>query len=136
MRFELQVKLASFEFFHVQQVVDQLAQALTVVLGNTQQAFTGRWQAAGGTVTQQADRAADSGQRGTQLMADGGQEFAFQITGPADLGNVVHYYDGRAGAGVFGVKLTAAAQYLAQGLADGSNTDFNVVDCLAAPGAQ
>ena len=68
---QIQAHFAGLDFFAVQNVVDQPDQALTVVLGNVDQAFGRIGQDTGNPAGNQPQRAANGGQRRTQFVADG-----------------------------------------------------------------
>ena len=80
-RLHVEAQLAGHQLFHIQQVIDELRQALAVLVGDLQQgAHLGR-QAAHGAAGEQADGAGNRGQRGAQLMAHGGQELGLHPVG-------------------------------------------------------
>ncbi len=106
---QVELHLAGFELVHVQQIVDQVAEALAVVLGDAQHgAHTLRYRAEGSAVDQ-AERAGDGGERGAQLVADGGDELALEALDAFGLA-LIHGGAGDAQRVATGVALDVAAQ--------------------------
>src|SRR3990167_1596719 len=136
MGLQVEDHLAGNQLVHVQEVVDQQAQALTVLLGDLEhRGHACRHRAEGATVDQ-AEGATDGGQRSAQFVADGGDEVALQLLDALVLGDVVedgYSTDLAAIDGVQGVGIHRDKAYRLPGQHDAV---FLVADVLAGQGAQ
>ncbi len=94
MQLQIEGHLASDQLVHVQQVVDQVGQALAVLVGDVEHLSHGFGDFAHHAAFDQAQRAGDRGQRRAQFMADGGHELALHRLDAFAFGDVVHHHDG------------------------------------------
>ncbi len=85
---QFEAHLAGGDLLHVQQVVDQMAQAQAVAVGDFQHLLHGRRRLAERATDDQPQRSADRGQRCTQLVADGGDEVVLHLLDALAFGQV------------------------------------------------
>ena len=85
-----------FDFFDVENIVDEPHQPLAIGIGNREQPRRGRRQLAAGAADQQAERARDRGQRRAQFVTDGGDEVVLETFVAFALADVAHEHDEHA----------------------------------------
>ncbi len=130
----VEAHLAGVQLVHVQQVVDQRAQALAVLLGDLQQFVHRLGHFAHDVRADQRQRAGDGRQRRAQLMADGGDELALQAFDALAFGDVVQHDDRAHALAIGGVQRVGVGQYVPR-CAIAQQHHLVVDDVLAIEGA-